>query len=191
MTTKILLSIYAFATFFSCQLMAQSDINEQKNFSRPEIELIIGLNQPTVDHEISFTDQDVIDYIIDDIRDNEDVDDDLIEELEDLLDALEGLDDPPTEPGKEEMILVKEPLDLELKIYPNPAKDYIKLQFDETNDYQVEIYDLIGNKVLSEMHSVEFGTELEFSLNNFQTGVYIMHIKTQEAMSIKRFAIKH
>ncbi len=191
MTTKILLTVYFFIAILSSQLLAQSDLNDQNINGQPEIDLIIGLNQPSIDHHILFTNTDVIDVIINDIRDDEEKDDDVIEDLEDLLDELEDLDDPPTEPGKEELILVKELGELDLNIYPNPAKDYIKLQFDETNDYQVEIYDLIGNKVLSEVHSVDLGVELEFDLNSYQAGIYIMYIKTKEAMTIKKFAVKH
>lgn len=174
------------------QLQAQNDINFENLSIHPEVEVIIGLNQPTIDQEIQFTHPDVIDVIINDIRDNEESEDDeLIEELEDLQDAMGELDDPPSEPDKEELILVKELGELDLNIYPNPAKDFIKLQFDETDNYEVEIYDLIGNKVLSEIHSVEFGTELKFNLSNFQSGVYVMYIKTETAMTLKKFAIKH
>lgn len=189
MKKRNIITIIAFSIFCNFLLVAQSDINDQNLSIHPEVEVIIGLNQPTIDQEILFTHPDVIDVIINDIRDDEESDDELIEELEDLLDALDDLDD--TEPDKEELVLVKELSELDLKIYPNPAKDYIKLQFDETNNYEVEIYDLIGNKVLSEIHNVEFGTELNFNLSNFQTGVYVMYIKTEQAMTLKKFAIKH
>jgi len=190
---KIIASlVVAFLFILNIQLQAQNDINFENLTSHPEVDLIIGLNQPTIDQEIHFTHPDVIDVIINDIRDNEESEDDeLIEELEDLLDAMGELDDPPSEPDKEELILVKELGELDLNIYPNPAKDFIKLQFDETDNYEVEIYDLIGNKVLSEIHTVEFGTELKFNLSNFQTGVYVMYIKTEKATTLKKFAIKH
>jgi len=196
MTEKKWLLTSVLFMFCNILLMAQSEINEQSLINRPEIELIIGLNQPNFDHQLLFTDKpnnnsDVNDVITNNNMDNDVTDDDLEDELDELLDELEDLDEPPNEPAKEDLILVKEMYDLDLTIYPNPAKDYIKLRFDKTDEYKVEIYDLIGNKVLSETHSVKLGTELEFDLNNFQTGVYIMHINSNEAMTIKKFAIKH
>lgn len=196
MITKKWLQTSVLFLFSNIMLMAQSEISQERIVNRPEIELIIGLNQPNISHQIRSTDSYnnsdyVNDVITNHIVDYNDTSDDWEDELEDWLDVLDEEDDAPTEPVKEELILVKQIFDLELNIFPNPAKDYIKLQFDKTNQYQVEIYDLIGNKVLSETHVVDIGTELEFDLNNFETGVYIMHISSNEATTIKKFAIKH
>jgi len=189
---KVIFSfIVASLCIVSIQLQAQSDIDFENHINHPEVDLIISFSQTTINHEIQFTGTDAIDVIINEMRNEEETDDDVIEELEDLLDALGDLDDPPSEPEKEELVLVKEYAELESKIYPNPASNYIKLAFDETNNYLVEIYDLIGNKVLSDSRTVDLGTELKFNLNNFQEGVYIMHIKSDSAMTIKKFAIKH
>jgi len=196
---KNLLPILALLIISHNYLFAQSDIYELNFVAQPEIELIIGLNQPNKDHEILLmeTPVDLIDEVIDEneVIDNS-IDIDVAdgnseEDLQDLLDELEDIDNPSSEPGKEELILVKELHDLDINIYPNPAKDYVKLQIDKTDDYQIVMYDLIGNKVLSEIHSVEFGSELKFDLSNFQTGVYVMYIRTKETTTIKKFALKH
>jgi len=189
MTEKKFLLVCFFLMFCNAVLFAQSKISDGKSFIRPQIELIIGLNHPDIDLHIQSIDTPKNSDVNDGVTYSHINTDETDDNLEDLLDELE--DEPPTEPAKEDLILVKQSFDLDLKMYPNPAKDYIKLQFDEANEYTVEIYDLIGNKVLSEMHSVKVGAELEFNLNNFQTGVYIMHINSNEAMTIKKFAIKH
>lgn len=193
----LILTIITSCIFISTGILkAQNPVNfENVAIAHPEIELIIGLNKPTSDQQLEFTNPGVIDVIIQEIMENNDSGDEvLLEQLNDLLDEFEEIDDLDDfggEPEKEELILVKEESPIEMDMYPNPAKNNINVVFEKDDLYQIEIYDLIGNKMLSEAHQLSSADILNFNLSNFRTGVYIMNIKNTDASTIKKFAIKH
>ncbi len=59
-----------------------------------------------------------------------------------------------------------------LKIYPNPIKNYFSISNSSSIDY-LEIYDLLGQTLLSEKY---YSTTIKIDLSNFSTGVYIAKI---------------
>lgn len=71
-----------------------------------------------------------------------------------------------------------------INLYPNPAQD--KIKFSGASVTEVSIYDLTGKLVLNT------GTILdnEISLNNLQTGVYQVVLKTYNTISTQKLVIK-
>ena len=70
--------------------------------------------------------------------------------------------------------------DLELKVYPNPAQNYVnvKLKNLHTDSYQLKIFDLMGSCVLrSEMISRESKKKIkELDLSEIKPGQYLIHL---------------
>lgn len=62
-------------------------------------------------------------------------------------------------------------LSTQFKIYPNPASDFIKIEVDNLLNYQVNIIDLIGNRIKSEINT------FLLQVNDIQSGIYLIQIK--------------
>ncbi len=64
-----------------------------------------------------------------------------------------------------------------IKIYPNPAKEYIILSALE-NDLQVEIYDMLGKKIL-QTQTLAFQTKI--NIDSISKGVYLVKISNSKS----------
>ena len=74
----------------------------------------------------------------------------------------------------------------EVKVYPNPANDKITVSFKEslTESYQLKIYDMIGQIVLSE--SLDRGaTEVELSVGALPNGTYLLKVGEEKPVILK------
>jgi PKD repeat protein len=83
-------------------------------------------------------------------------------------------------------------LDRELTIYPNPAKDFILIQFKKATASKVrfELFDARSALVnIEEVHTTEGRYRLE--LNGVKSGIYILRIKIDESYITKRIIINH
>ncbi len=60
-------------------------------------------------------------------------------------------------------------------IYPNPTIDYIKVNFSETSNYQLGIYDLQGKLIRSE--AVRDADEKTLNLKAVAAGTYLLVVK--------------
>jgi hypothetical protein len=59
-----------------------------------------------------------------------------------------------------------------IKLYPNPAKDHIMIEFDNPDIYHVIIYDALGQKT----YDCSTNTNITINLNHFPIGVYLVQI---------------
>ena len=74
--------------------------------------------------------------------------------------------------------------DLNVKVYPNPARDYV---FVDGSNLYVKLYDIRGNLIKSEYVS----TSRKLDISGLSTGIYILQLKRGEAVSrIKLSVIK-
>lgn len=70
-----------------------------------------------------------------------------------------------------------------VSIYPNPARSVANIQFDvaETDDYSIEVFDVLGRRTTS----IDLGTlspgrfEQRFDLSAFAQGSYLVRLSTQ------------
>lgn len=78
----------------------------------------------------------------------------------------------------------------DLKIYPNPVKDVLNLNFvtEETGSIACEIVDMNG-KLLRKVERLHQGGlfEEQFNLDNLSQGIYFLRIRTGEGTSIEKF----
>jgi len=65
----------------------------------------------------------------------------------------------------------KQDLEIELKIYPNPSDGIVELSVSEIGDYQVQIHDIRGVKML-ELKII--GEECEFDMSKWDSGIYVL-----------------
>jgi len=79
----------------------------------------------------------------------------------------------------------------EFKIYPNPANDFIKIEYSENanfSDLNIKIYDIFGKLILSQKAE----NELEISTSEFATGIYLLQLSdNKKIISTKKIVIKH
>lgn len=80
----------------------------------------------------------------------------------------------------------------QITVYPNPAEDYVNLEFGEglNGDVDVNILDLSGRTVVStSMYAVE-GTALPVELSTLTPGVYMMNISQGDKVSTFKLTVK-
>lgn len=80
----------------------------------------------------------------------------------------------------------------QITVYPNPAEDFVNLEFGEglNGDVDVNIVDLQGRTVVStSMYAVE-GTALPVALNELTPGVYMMNISQGDKVSTFKLTVK-
>ena len=70
-------------------------------------------------------------------------------------------------------------------ISPNPAKNYFTLDVENfTENSTIEVYDVLGKKVLSSKVSAMSTT---FDVSNWNSGLYIIKVSSESSVLMKRF----
>ena len=80
----------------------------------------------------------------------------------------------------------KEFLANDLNIYPNPAQDFITIQSKNTDVSTVEVYSLVGQKVISETKL----TNDRLNISNLTRGVYLLKIVADETSLVKKIIVE-
>ena len=68
-------------------------------------------------------------------------------------------------------------------LYPNPTKGKINITVNNLTNVSVSVYDLNGRELLNKKVSAE---DNSINISNFQSGVYLFKIKSQEGETIKK-----
>ena len=72
-------------------------------------------------------------------------------------------------------------------VYPNPATTEVSFEFTSANeDTQIQIFDLLGNRVFNNTFSNELVT---VNTSNFTNGVYIYKLGTANNSSVGRLIV--
>lgn len=75
---------------------------------------------------------------------------------------------------------------LEVNIYPNPIKDFLYINSTLNENFNIKIYDVLGNDILSENNIS--GTIKTIHLESLKPGVYLLYINCNyNSKSIKIF----
>ncbi|MEO1262586.1 MAG: T9SS type A sorting domain-containing protein [Bacteroidota bacterium] len=85
--------------------------------------------------------------------------------------------------------------EISLSIFPNPAEGrfYVKFDLPKATPMTVEIFDFIGQKVLSEWYGEETSPGedmLEISANHWAQGVYLVQIRMEDRIATGKILIK-
>jgi len=92
--------------------------------------------------------------------------------------------------GNETQVTIKDIEKTNVKIYPNPANDYLKIIVDDYNisELNICIYDIYGRTVL--IKTCENNSEIETSI--LSEGIYIVRISdNKKILSTEKIVIKH
>ena len=77
-------------------------------------------------------------------------------------------------------------------ISPNPAKDYLNLEYGSKNGNKVDIkiYDILGNIVESKQYNSVFGyNEVRFNTSNLMSGIYTLILSNNSESIVERIII--
>lgn len=75
----------------------------------------------------------------------------------------------------------------EIKAFPNPATDYLNLQFTSRGTYEVYIFNLVGN--VEQQYYVDNESDYRMDVTELQTGVYILQVAANGEMNSIRIKI--
>ncbi|TVQ43106.1 MAG: T9SS C-terminal target domain-containing protein [Saprospirales bacterium] len=83
-----------------------------------------------------------------------------------------------------------EPIDYEIKIYPNPAKDHLHISIDQHTDlYAIRLFGLDGRMLDNQENLI--GTEFLYRLPaKLQSGFYILEVKTSAGFHYEKVFIE-
>ena len=83
-------------------------------------------------------------------------------------------------------------LESELDIYPNPFTDHINISLPEIGrgKLHLRLTDELGRMVLQSEYLLDAQTEINWSLPNLATGVYLVHALLLHEGKIERFRRK-
>jgi hypothetical protein len=71
-----------------------------------------------------------------------------------------------------------------IEFFPNPAKDYLKIEFQTLMEKRVSIYNLFGTRLIhlnTNSHNIEINT------SNLPIGVYLIKVKTNNGWFVEKF----
>lgn len=80
--------------------------------------------------------------------------------------------------------------DMKVKIYPNPATDYIRVEWETEKDLEiyVELYDLVGRRV-SQKKSEESINRIHLDLKSFQRSAYLLKVFTADGKYTRTYRV--
>jgi hypothetical protein len=89
-----------------------------------------------------------------------------------------------------ELELMGEEKGMEINLFPNPADEFIYLNYSLPSDEKAEmkVLDMYGKIVTYQQLETQEGT-LKLNTNNLPSGHYLLQIQTGEEMMVKRFVI--
>jgi ELWxxDGT repeat protein len=70
-----------------------------------------------------------------------------------------------------------------VSVYPNPTSSFINIK-SETAITKIEIFDLLGKQILTT------GTQSQLDVSNYQSGIYLLKLYSDNRHSIKKIVIK-
>lgn len=72
----------------------------------------------------------------------------------------------------------------DVSFYPNPATEAVTMTVKNAKTYSIEVFDAVGNSVISKVTSTEPSVKVDMS--NLNTGVYFVKISDDKSQSIKK-----
>ena len=85
--------------------------------------------------------------------------------------------------------LVENTLGLGVRVYPNPAGEYLHVDMKggRTSDVSVELHDLLGKKVYTGIYHNNGGVlNVSIDTGDLEQGIYLLSIKTSEGMVLRK-----
>ncbi len=77
-------------------------------------------------------------------------------------------------------------LEKQISIYPNPANDFLKIDFPTTRDYEIAVMNVVGKEIFSEKN---IATNYTLNTSLLPKGVYFLAIRSNESLRTFKFEI--
>jgi hypothetical protein len=79
----------------------------------------------------------------------------------------------------------------EVKIFPNPAENYIIVSLSPAvvGQNEITIYDMMGREILNSIEDSSVSSSLYFDISALQRGVYIFSIRTKHDALTRKFSV--
>lgn len=74
-----------------------------------------------------------------------------------------------------------------VSIYPNPVSDIININTTSIEKYSVEIFNMLGEKILSSANSSHHS---QLNIENLETGLYFILVKTKNEIVTQKIIIR-
>jgi hypothetical protein len=91
-------------------------------------------------------------------------------------------------------IMLQGDTDFGLRLYPNPAANYVEVLFQApAGSVQVEIFNLLGHRVMPAISKVSNGTELTLPIEvrSLPSGIYLVRIVQGNQGAVRRLTVQH
>ncbi|MBV5342968.1 DUF5010 domain-containing protein, partial [bacterium] len=81
--------------------------------------------------------------------------------------------------------------EMEVSIYPNPAKDQINIKLSETNISKLNftLFDVSGNAILQKGHDQLNSQDYSFNVKTLKSGIYLLNITSNKGCITKKVTI--
>ncbi len=74
-----------------------------------------------------------------------------------------------------------------LEVYPNPASESINVVFDHTGETAIQIMDMAGRIVYTNLYEAGGFTNMALDINHLNSGLYFLKVKTGDQTGVLRF----
>jgi hypothetical protein len=78
---------------------------------------------------------------------------------------------------------------INIDVYPNPAKDQLNIKADIVGKFNVTLYNLAGSAVMN-LGDVELQYGAKINLKSFEPGVYLLHLNNNEYKITRKIVLK-
>jgi len=78
----------------------------------------------------------------------------------------------------------------EYKIYPIPTNEKLIIELENINDYNIEIYNTIGQKVITQINN-NSQNKVELQTSSLTNGIYILRITDGNSKLTKKIIVNH
>ncbi len=85
--------------------------------------------------------------------------------------------------------ITEEKQEINFNIFPNPAKDDVKIIVNHSGAMQINIYDAMGRKLFTKGINNKINDEILINTSNFNNGVYIVEVISDNTYSNKKLLI--
>lgn len=79
----------------------------------------------------------------------------------------------------------------DIKIFPNPAKDYINVQLNgqQNKNIKLKVYDLLGNCLKSFAYNSNYSRQCTIDIKGFPQGLYYLSVETENNKTTRKITI--
>ena len=74
-----------------------------------------------------------------------------------------------------------------IKIFPNPVKDILQIEIENSQAQWLELYSSVGQKIIHKKH---LGSSIQLDLNNLANGFYFLKVHTKNGVFSKKLLIQ-